>query len=327
MVERQNIHETMTTVDLDKVVPAPRRQAPEIMIDDTDPDEVEIEIVDDTPEADQGRPRRAEGIEPDIPEDDEIATYGEKVQKRLKTLKFDYHEERRQKEETQRHRDEAVRIAKQLLDENQRLKTMYKSGETVLIEQASGRVAAEMDAARRAYKEAYELGDTEKLIAAQETMGRLQVELDKVKSYRPVEFPKEEAPQQQRPAATKLDPKAVEWQQKNPWFGSNRTMTALAVAQHEDLVRSGVAPTHADYYPKIDAEMRRRFPDFFGADMDDRPQRTQTRQTNVVAPARRSVSQPRTKITMTSSQVSLAKRLGLTSEQYAAQLLKEQGNG
>ena len=286
----------------------------------------ELEIVDDTPEEDRNKPRRADGQEPDIPEDDEIANYGENVQKRIKQLKYEFHEERRRKEEASRLQEEAVSYAQKIYEENQRLKKALEDGEGVLINQAKGRVEAELDKAKAAYKEAYESGDPDALVNAQEKLTELQAEKLRVNSYKPKPQPETPAPQAKAQQVQKPDEHAMRWAQNNEWFNKDKMMTAFAYGVHEDLVSNhGIDPRRSPqiYYERIDQEMRKRFPDKFdGQSIEDAP----ARQTgSVVAPASRSAKKPR-RVQLTSTQVSLAKRLGLTNEQYAAQLLKESSN-
>ena len=288
--------------------------------------EFEVDIVDDTPEEDKGKPRRAEEAEAQIPEDDEIANYSENVQKRIKQLKFEYHEERRRKEEAARLQDEAVDYARKMYEENQRLRKTLEEGEGVLVQQAKSRVEAELDRAKSAYKEAYETGDPDKLIEAQEKLTALQNEKFRVESYKPkpqaVEAPKEF---KQKPKVAEPDARTKEWASQNEWFGNDSEMTGYAFGVHESLVKQGLNPqTQADeYYRRIDESMRQRFPDKFGEQIiEDAPVRQAG---SVVAPAQRSAKKPR-RVQLTSTQVALAKRLGLTAEQYAAQLLKEASN-
>jgi hypothetical protein len=288
--------------------------------------ELEVDIVDDTPDQDKGKPRRAEEAEAQIPEDDEIANYSDNVQKRIKQLKFEYHEERRRKEEAARLQDEAVDYARKMYEENQKLRKTLEEGEGVLVQQAKSRVEAELDRAKSAYKEAYEMGDPDKLIEAQEKLTALQNEKFRVESYKPkpqvTEAPKEF---QQKPKVAEPDARTKQWAAQNEWFGSDSEMTGYAFGVHESLVKQGLNPqTQADeYYRRIDESMRQRFPDKFGEQIiEDAP----VRQTgSVVAPAQRSAKKPR-RVQLTSTQVALAKRLGLTAEQYAAQLLKEASN-
>ena len=297
--------------------------------EDSQDDGFEIEVVDDTPEEDRGKPRRAEGSEPQIPDDEEIENYNENVQKRIKQLKYEFHEERRAKEEAARLQDEALRYAEQIKQENDKLKKTINDGEAVLVNQAKGRVDAQLEKARAAYKSAYETGDSDALIEAQEAIAKLSVEKDKYESYRPKPAP-QPAPQpqyQQQPEQPrKPSQMGVDWAKDNPWFGPHSSgydpeMTGYAYGFHEKLIRSGIAPDTEEYYNQIDDAMRRVFPDKFddGPIEEIAPQRQAG---NVVAPAARSGKKPR-KVQLTSTQVSLAKRLGLTNEQYAAQLMKE----
>ena len=290
-------------------------------------DGFEIEVVDDTPEEDKGKPRRAENAEPQVPSDDEVEKYSDGVQKRIKQLKFEFHEERRLKEEAARLQEEALKYAEQIKLENEKLRKTLDEGEDVLVNQAKGRVAAEIDKAKIAYKTAYEAGDSDALIEAQEKLSALQVEKSKYDSYKPQ--PRKElnpSPQiqhqQQTPQPPKPDKRALEWAAKNEWFEKDPEMTGYAYGLHEKLVKSGIDPRSEEYYNEIDDAVRRVFPDKF----DDGPTIEETapqRQTgNVVAPAARSGKKPR-KVQLTSTQVSLAKRLGLTNEQYAAQLMKD----
>ena len=185
---------------------------------------VEIEVIDDTPEADRGKPKRDENVPPQIPEDEEIKSYSGDVQKRIKQLKYEYHEERRQKEEAKRLSDEAVNATQKLMEENQRLKKTLDDGEGVLVEQAKGRVAAQLNQAKQKYKEAYEAGDPDKLVEAQEELSSIQNEKFRVDNYKPPvrAVEPEVAPPTQAPVQPKVkEPtgKDKEWLEANSdWF-------------------------------------------------------------------------------------------------------------
>src|SRR6056300_1595848 len=133
----------------------------EVEVEESDNSDFEVEIVDDTPEGDRGRPRRADDKEPEVPDDDEIANYSENVQSRIKKLRFEYHEERRRKEEAERVREQAVTDMQKLYEENQKLRETLTKGEGALVNQAKGRIAAELEKAKQAYKDAYESGDSD----------------------------------------------------------------------------------------------------------------------------------------------------------------------
>ena len=289
-----------------------------------DDDGFEIEVVDDTPEEDRGKPRRAEGADPKVPDDDEVQSYSEGVQKRIKQLKFEYHEERRAKEEAARLQEEALKYAEKVQQENQRLLKTLEDGEGVLVNQAKGRVAAELDKAKAAYKAAYETGDPDALIEAQEKLTMLQNEKMRYENYKPQPRQQQATqPQYQQPTPQPNRPsdRALQWAQRNDWFEKDSEMTGYAYGLHEKLVKSGVAPDTEEYYNQIDNAVRRVFPDRFD-DVSFEETAPQRQAGNVVAPAARSGKKPR-KVQLTSTQVSLAKRLGLTNEQYAAQLMRE----
>ena len=316
------VAEQQTEFEEETVAEAIESAKPETEQED---DGFEIEVVDDTPEEDKGKPRRAENAEPQVPSDDEVEKYSEGVQKRIKQLKFEFHEERRRKEEAARLQDEALRYAEQMQEENENLRKTLEEGEGVLVNQAKGRVTAEIDKAKIAYKTAYESGDPDALIEAQEKLSALQVEKSRYDSYRPQPRPEPELEplyEQENIEPPKPSEMGMKWAEKNTWFQNDPEMTGYAFGVHEKLIKSGVAPDTEEYYTKIDDAVRRVFPDKF----DDGPiieESAPQRQTgNVVAPAARSGKKPR-KVQLTSTQVSLAKRLGLSNEQYAAQLMKE----
>src|SRR5210317_1063081 len=298
--------------------------------------DLEIEVVDDTPEEDRGKPKRAENVPPQIPDDDEVSKYSGDVQKRIKQLKYEYHEERRQKEEAKRLSDEAVTATQKLMEENKKLRKTLDDGEGVLVEQAKGRVQAQLEKAKQEYKEAYEAGDPDKLIEAQEKLSTIQNEKYRVDNYKPTvrAVEPEVFPPQQAPAQPKVQEptgKDKEWLEANSdWFQKedHEDMTGYAMGVHQKLVKAGLNPKldTEEYYRRIDEAMGKAFPEHFNSNKQsveteevEAPQRSAG---NVVAPVNRSAKKPR-KVQLTSTQIGLAKRLGVTPEQYAAQLLKE----
>ena len=294
-------------------------------------DKFEVEIEDDTPEPDRGKPRRAEGAEPDIPDDSELESYSEGVQKRIKKLKFEYHEERRRKEEAERIKEEAIRFAEAQKRELDAMRAKYVQGETLFVGEAKARVDVELERARVAYKTAYESGDADALVSAQEKLTELKAEKMRLDAYRPAPQQPPQAQQPKMPPIPEPDARAKQWLENNSWFGhkpgvNDLEMTALALGVHENLKNSGVAVGSEKYYAEIDAAVRRRFPERFGE--EEVEVKAPSRQTgSVVAPASRSVPTSRDKVRITASAAALAKRLGLTNEQYAAQVLKERNNG
>jgi len=291
-----------------------------------DDDGFEIEVVDDLPPEHQNRPRQAKDAKVDdslSDDDDEIKSYSESGQKRIKKMTWEREEKERQRIEAENMREEALRYAQQIKQENERLRKTLEEGEGVLVNQAKGRVAAELDKAKAAYKAAYETGDPDALIEAQEKLTTLQNEKIRYENYRPQ--PRQQQapqPQYQQPAPQPNRPsdRALQWAQRNDWFEKDSEMTGYAYGLHEKLVKSGVAPDTEEYYNQIDKHVRRVFPDKFD-DVSFEETAPQRQTGNVVAPAARSGKKPR-KVQLTSTQVSLAKRLGLSNEQYAAQLMK-----
>jgi hypothetical protein len=284
-------------------------------------DKPDIEVVDDTPEQDRNRKPMAEA--PKEVTDDELAKYDESVQKRIKHFSKGYHEERRAKEAAQREKDEAIRIAQAVFEENQKLKGSVNQNQAALLEQAKKVVVSEMEDAKRKYKEAYESGDSDKLLEAQEALTAAKIKSDRVNNFKPTPLQIEKTPVQITPQPANpapVDDKLLAWQDENPWFGTNRRMTSYALGVHEDLESEGVPVGSDEYYKRLNADIRERFSEQFGANgsVDAKPQRTKS---NNVAPATRSTA-PR-KIVLTQTQVNIAKRLGVPLELYARKVAEE----
>lgn len=307
----------------------------DIEVDLDTEDDLEIEVQDDTPEPDRGKPKAAE-VEPEDKggaDDDDLEGYSESVKKRINKLKFDQHAERRAKEEAIRLREEAISYAEKIRKENEELRKAYAEGETVLVGQTKARLESELAAAKSAYKQAYESGDADAVLAAQEKLLKLQVEHDRVSNYRPrgahdvapTPARQPSTPAAAAPKVTKPDEKAIKWAEKNEWFMKDKAMTGFAMGLHEDLISQGIDPTSDLYYSRIDAAVRRTFPEKFedGSTEDKAPRRQAG---PVVAPAVRSTKAPR-KIVLTSTEVALAKRLGVPLKAFAAQKLKDMQNG
>lgn len=274
--------------------------------------EVEIEVVDDTPAEDKGRAPMKEP--PAEVTDDELEQYGEGVKKRIQHFSRGYHDERRAKEAALREREEAITLAQKVLEENKRLQGSLGEGHAALLEQAKMVVGNEIEDAKRNYKKAYEEGDSDALLLAQEALTAATIKADKVNSYRPVAHKQEDVVQTpyQRPQEVRVDAKAQDWKDANPWFGENKKMTAVALTVHQDLVDNGIDPSSDEYYERINAEMRDTFPSAFSSEK---------RKPTVVASAIRSTA-PK-KIVLTQSQVNIAKRLNVPLELYAKQVAEQ----
>ena len=290
-------------------------------VDNTE--DLKVEIVDDTPEQDRGRQPLPKNIVEDLDNDD-LEEYSDKVKKRLSQMKKVWHDERREKEE-------AVRYAQRAFEENKQLKQRLGAGERVLVNEFTKSATNDITAAREKLKAAYETGDAERIAEAQEALTDAKLHMKEVEKFKPSLQEENNQVQQnyqtQQPAVT-VDPKAETWRERNQWFGANKSMTAFALGLHDELVESGVDPRSDDYYRRVDSTMKKRFSDYFeGADNTEAEEKPAPRRAStVVAPATRS-SAPR-QVRLTASQVALAKKLGLTPEAYAREVMKlENGNG
>jgi hypothetical protein len=300
---------------------------------ETKEDDIDLEITDDDiPAADRGKePLPKEKVEE--LENDNLEDYSERVKQRMAQLKKVWHDERRAKEAADRERQEAIRYAQQITDENKKLKTTLESGESTYIETLKNALESELALAKESYRKAYDTGETESIIDAQQKMNDAQFRLSQAKQYEPrfkSALQEPENPvyiQQNQTQIQKPDDKALAWQDKNEWFGKDEEMTSLALGLHEKLVRSGISPSSDEYYRRIDSTMQKRFPENFGdATLDEDQPAQRTKPSTVVAPATRSTA-PK-KVRLTKTQVALAKKFGLTPEQYARETLKlENANG
>ena len=296
---------------------------------------IEIEVIDDRPEEDR-KPSKKQSDN-----SEEIDELSGNANKRIQKLKYDYHEERREKEKAIRLRDEAVDYAKQAVNENQRLSRLVGSGQQELIKQAKDKAEFAKQAATRKYKEAYEAGDAEEIAKAQQilteaTFASQQAETlpqqlaNQVYQQEIAEQQKKPVQQRENPSVPKPDEKALKWQEKNNWFGSDEEMTNFAYGVHAKLIKENVDPTSDEYYDRIDKRMQEVFPDNFGIEtqkqdvaepVEDRKSPIATE--DVVAPATRNNGARPNKVKLTATQVALARKLGITPEQYAAQLIKD----
>lgn len=292
-------------------------------------DDVEIEVRDDTPPEDRGVEPVPENMRQELETLDASQEYSRNVKEKFKQYKKVWNDERRAKETALREQQEALNLAQKILDENKKLKEMLQYGEKELISTYQSSAEMEIDKAKRNYKEAYDSGDSDKLLEAQEELMKAQLKLDKAQNFKPTVQISEndvkiQTKQSQQPA--QLDPKVAEWVSENQWFvdPNKRAMRKYAEGVHEELEETygrGFVGTD-EYYKRIDTEVKRRFPEEFDDtqnDEEEKPQRT-AKLSTVVAPAKRSTSSK--KIVLSKSQVALAKKLGLTPEQYAREQQK-----
>ena len=295
-------------------------------------EEFEVEIEDDTPEPDKGRKPMKEPVEE--PTEDELASYDEKVQQRIKKFTRGYHDERRAKEEALREREAAEQMTKQLWDQNRKLQEQVELGSRAYIEQSKSSAAQEFESAKKRFKDAVESGDYDAQTDAQVEIAKATLNLDKVQNMRPLQAEENNVQTQpQRNTTAPTTDRDNRWMSKNTWFGTDPEMTASALGLHQKLAKeqgTGFIGSD-DYYQKVDATMRRRFPEYFGSDEDDAPSkkasepvyedeppRRATKPATVVAPASRST--PPNRIRLKASEAAIARRLGVPLEEYAKQV-------
>ena len=281
----------------------------------------EIEIIDDRTKEEKKVEKFV--FKPKEVTEDELSEYSDKVKRRMGELQKGYHDERRRADSALKDKEEALNLARAIVEENKKLKGSLNTGQKALLEQAKMVVANEVDEAKRKYKEAYDLGNSDAVVEAQDALTTAKIKLDKVNNFRPpVQEDQNEVQIQPQPAP---DPKAAAWKQENSWFGDDDEMTSFALGLHSKLIKQGVDPRSDEYYERLNSRIRQVFPESFEQE-DPEPRREQrTTKTNVVAPATRSTS-PK-KITLTQRQVDIAKKLGVPLELYARQVASEQRRG
>ncbi len=301
----------------------PEEDFDDFVVEELDDDEsIAVEEVDDTPEEDRDRAAMPKELVDEL-ENDDLGEYSEKVKQRLKQMKKVWHDERREKERIQREQQEAVNVAKRALDENRYLKNTLSAGEKTLLESYKHTAQADMAAARQEYIAAHETGDSEALVRAQERITSAAIYAKQLEDYKPSRQQETEPVYEQQVAPVpRLDPKTEAWQKRNTWWGTDSEMTAAALGLHQKLEQqNGKDFVGSDeYWRTVDTTMQRRFPEYFGDAKPARNAREGRRPTTVVAPATRSTASR--KVVLTKTQVALAKKFGLTPEQYAREAIK-----
>ena len=248
---------------------------------------------------------------------EELEQYSEGVQKRIAKLTKKWREAERQKEA-------AIEFAQGVQAEHSQLKSRYSKLEPNYVTALENRLTAGLDAAKAKLATAREAGDINAEVDAQKQIAQLGVEESKLTALkerqsqdkeRVVKTPSlQEAVKQRTPAP---DPKAEAWAEKNEWFGKDSAMTYTAFDYHKKLTENeGFDPNSEEYYAEIDKRMRLDFPHKFGVKESQEPTKT----TQIVASATRSVKPSRKSVRLTSSQVAIAKKLGVPLEEYAKQL-------
>jgi len=322
-LNKKNTKPEKSTADVERVEPEKPKQA-EL--------DLEVEEEDDTPPEDQGKDPLPQEMVEEL-EKDTLEDYSERVKQRMSQLKKVWHDERRAKEEAAREKEEAIAYAQKVYEQNKRLQTTLSTGEEDYIKTLVKSAESELNLAKRDYREAYDAGDTEKIIEAQGAMNSAQMRLSQASALKP-QYASSQTPESSvesnqqpvRPQVPQPDARAQAWQANNTWFGKDEEMTSLALGVHERLVRSGINPTSDEYYRRIDETMQKRFPENFGDNSLEPEKPAQRKPSNVVAPATRSTA-PK-KVRLSKTQVAFAKKLKLTPEQYAREMIKlENANG
>ena len=312
---------------------APQKSTEEkIEIHDEANNELQIDIEDDTPVEDRNRtpsdPNKVKELEVEV---DDLDKYSKDAKDKLIRMKRVWNDERRRAESAERQSQAAIEAAQRLMEENRRMKGMLSQGEEEYKEAVKGAAEAKVKEAKRAYKEAYDAGDGDKMVEAQEEMTNAQLELEKVKRFKLPPLQQEENPVQSEyatPQVPRPDDKVMRWQADNDWFGRNKAMTAFALGLHEELKDNGIVVGSEKYYAELDKTMHKRFSEYFNPEDTEEPKEeakskedtSKTKPITNVAPATRSTAPKRVRLSQ--SQVAIAKKLGLTPEQYVRELLK-----
>ena len=292
-------------------------------------EKIEIEIVEEASAKDEDEEPRKPPIDPDKvnmaePTDEELDKYEESVRKRLKKFSKGYHDERRRAEAAEQEREDAILFARQVAEENKKLKDSLGANTTLLVGSVKAKAETDLETAKKRYKTAYENADSDELVAAQEALVAAKLQLDRVNNFKPA-LQEKETPVQDEPRFSpkpKADQKAIAWQKQNSWFGEDEEMTSLALGMHERMVKQGVDPTSDEYYEALDKNMRKRFPEKFedSEEVEITP-KPRAKPSSVVAPATRSTA-PK-KVRLEPRQVQMAKRLGVPLDLYAQYVVKE----
>jgi hypothetical protein len=310
-------------------------------IDNKIPDDLEVTIIDDTPEEDR-RPAKAEDASPEVDDDvvdKEIADYSKRAADRISKIKYEYHEERRAKEAAARESKEAVARLQTMMSENQRLQAMVEQGGEVLNKQAHNNALWAKQNAQAEFKKAYEEGDADAMTKAQEMIARATLaeqQSNNMAENVQAQVTKNMPVQKQAEPKQELDPEMKEWSSKNPWFMStvpeHQEMSSYALTIDQRLRNQGINPEEDSqkYYAEVDKNMRNEYPNFFGVQVDQTAEvvseagTTKRQPSTVVASATRdSGNKKPSQVRLTQTQVKLARQLGISPEQYANQLLKE----
>ena len=301
------------TVDIDTSGPEVDITLPE----EKAPEEVEVK---EEPKEEVQEPRTTEQ-EPEVKEEvkeekkEELEEYSQGVQKRIAKLTKKWREAERQKEA-------ALDYAKGVQKEHTQLQTRFSKLEPNYVKALEKRVTAGLDAAKAKLHTAREAGDINAEVEAQKSIAQLGIEEVRLNALKDKQSQEKEKVVKtpsldQAVAPQKPDPKAEAWAEKNDWFGKDNAMTYTAFDYHKKLTeQEGFDPNTDEYYTEIDKRMRLDFPHKFA----NTKSQESTKPTQTVASATRSVRPSRNTVRLTSSQVAIARKLGVPLEEYAKQL-------
>ena len=287
---------------------------------------IEEEIIVETPEEETVEASTEEKVEvtteaEEKPQGDELDSYSKGVQSRIKKLTEKYRQEERDK-------GEALRVSQELLEENKKLKSRVQALDTGYLSEYGTRLQSQTEAAKRAYKEAYDAGDSDKMVEAQQALSNIAVETQRyntakiraeqqAKAQVAQQQPVQQQPVQQQPVQQQAqpDPRAIQWKDKNTWFGDDKIMTAAAFALHSQLTEEeGFDPNTEEYYSEVDSRMRKEFPHKFQTAKKSGGAQVAA----AAASASRSTAKSgRRSVKLSHSQVAIAKKLGVPLEEYA----------
>lgn len=295
-----------------------------------------VEVEDDTPPEDRNREPLPEPIKEEL-ERDEIDEYDEKIKEKFKQMRKVWHDERREKEQALRENQEAVNMLQRVMEENKKYRSLIETGSKEYATTLETAANLELEVAKRAYREAYESGDTDRIIDANQALQTANLKILQAKNFKapPLQEENFEVQPTQQAQTAPRHPKLAEWYENNPWYGQDEEMTAVALGLDSKIKREGQIVIGSDrYYAEIDKTIRKRFPEYFSSEesteevkeVKGKTESAPTKPSTVVAPAVRSTAS--NKIRLQKRQVDLAKKLGLTPEQYALELRKlEAQNG
>ena len=301
-----------------------KKDVPMVDIDTSGPD-VDVDVpeeqqakeekevkVEQTETVEQEKETPVEGAE----KDEELESYSKKVKRRIDKLTGKIREAERQKEE-------ALEYARSVKASSDSLKKKYSQLETSGLKDREEKIKSNLKATYATLAAAREAGDLEAEVTAQKEIARLGYEEARLEEQKNttsraelLERPVNITPSR-RTQAREPDPKAQEWAQRNTWFGKDSAMTYTAFDIHKKLVdEEDFNPESDEYYAEVDKRIRLEFPHKF----DTNEERETTKPVRTVASARRSVKPGRKTVSLTPSQVAIAKKLGVPLEEYAKQL-------